>query len=180
MAKHVRMSITVPTGLKARMDALEDPPNWSGVASKAFEAELAAIIAQRGAKVMADVVARLRASKQQASDSRYKEGYTAGQEWAKNSADAEELERLEAVRDRSGYDWDRLFDSGSRVSDAYGIGERFAFWIVPEGEGSRQSARDFWEAQAGDDFKTLMFDDSFVHGFAEGALDVWAEVKDQL
>lgn len=38
MAKHERMTITLPAALKSRMLAYEPPINWSAVACRAFEA----------------------------------------------------------------------------------------------------------------------------------------------
>jgi hypothetical protein len=38
----------------------------------------------------------------------------------------------------------------------------------------------FWEDAVGPDHETLCSDDDFVHGFAEGTLDVWDSVKDEL
>lgn len=40
MARFVRMTITVPAALRARMRAEADPPNWSAVASAAFKDRL--------------------------------------------------------------------------------------------------------------------------------------------
>lgn len=40
MPRFVRMTITVPAGLRARMRDEADPPNWSAVASDAFNERL--------------------------------------------------------------------------------------------------------------------------------------------
>jgi hypothetical protein len=43
MAKHARTTITVPADLKARMEAVGEPVNWSAIACQAFEQGLAKI-----------------------------------------------------------------------------------------------------------------------------------------
>src|SRR5260370_8114024 len=82
MAKSYRTTITIPSDLKARMDAIGEEVNWSAVASRAFEARLAEIISKRGAKKMEDVVTRLRASKNKAQDEAKTRGIEAGEERA--------------------------------------------------------------------------------------------------
>jgi hypothetical protein len=39
---------------------------------------------------------------------------------------------------------------------------------------------DFWTDAIGEDFESQSGDAEFVHGFADGALEVWAEVADKL
>ena len=48
-----------------------------------------------GTQDMAAVVERLRVSKEKSSHGNYQDGFEAGQEWAKDVAEAEHLERLE-------------------------------------------------------------------------------------
>ena len=54
-----------------------------------------------------DVVARLRASKQNQSERDHREGFEAGRTWARQAAEARELENLQTVKD--GQDWDQRF-----------------------------------------------------------------------
>src|SRR5262245_7183403 len=42
-----RTTITIPLGLKARMDAVSENVNWAGIAGVAFEAKLAEIAARK-------------------------------------------------------------------------------------------------------------------------------------
>jgi hypothetical protein len=175
MPKHVRTTITVPPDLKARMDAVDETVNWSAIACQAFEQKLADLIRQKGPTDMNEVIERLRASKQKFESEQFTQGHEAGQEWAKDAAEAEELIQLGKLRDRCGWrDWDGFFATGDR--DAYGASERFVFAIWPERDGERAAATDFWEQLGVEDVPS----DEFVRGFAEGALSVWDQVKDQL
>ena len=78
MSKHARTTITVPADLKARMEAIEEPVNWSALACQAFEHKLAEMIKQGGPKNMTDVVARLRASKDRLESEQYQAGQEPG------------------------------------------------------------------------------------------------------
>lgn len=180
MGKSRRTSISVPPELKARMDAVAEPVNWSAVACRAFEDELARITTLRGAKDVKDAIERLRASKRKSEDERYQEGFEAGQRWAIAEAEAEELEHIETLRQRvDSYNWDDWFENGER--DSYGSGDRLAFVVKPEFNGNRQWGREFWECYSHrDDWEAMMDTPAFVRGFAEGALEVWGEVKDQI
>jgi hypothetical protein len=48
MRRTVRTSISIPPALRTRMKAVEQPVNWSSVATRAFEAKLAEIEARKG------------------------------------------------------------------------------------------------------------------------------------
>jgi hypothetical protein len=184
MAKHARTTITVPPDLKARMEAVEEPVNWSAIACQAFEQRLADITRRRGAKDMRQVVQRLKASRDRVGSDRYREGSEAGKAWAMSHAEADELARLSDLyetHERDGSGWDGFFTGGG----AYSPAERLAFVILgEEREGDRSTAAEFWERyadvspsrrrQEGD-----LFDD-FVRGFVDGALGIWDEVKDEL
>jgi hypothetical protein len=176
MAKYSRTTITVPPDLKARMDAVEEPINWSAVAAAAFEQKLAEIVRRRGAKDMREAIARLRASKARFVEQEFKQGREAGRAWAMNRAEAAELERLAAFVERCGLDWDGLFDRAG--TDAYSAGERIVFAILPEDDGDRGASHCFWEMNAGD--PDLAMRPEFVRGFAEGAVELWDEIRDQL
>jgi hypothetical protein len=177
MAKHARTTITVPADLKARMDEVDESVNWSAIAAQAFEQKLAEITKRRGAKDMKDVINRLRASKKQFVNDQYQAGYDAGQEWAKDSADAGELILLRQWKNSAGNDWNACFATGE--NDAYGACEKFVFTIWPEHDGDRQMAKEFWENNASEG-QSDHPEDTYVLGFAEGALAIWEEVEDQI
>jgi hypothetical protein len=174
MAKHARTTITIPPDLKARMEAVEEPLNWSAIACTAFEQKLAEITKRRGAKDMKEVIDRLRTSKQKHESDQYNSGHEAGQEWAKSEAEAGELIRLEKWRADGSDVWLSAFVTTGR--DAWSSAEHFVFQIWPEDDGDRQAASNFWEQQGYEYYP----DDDFVHGFAEGALSIWDHVKDKL
>jgi hypothetical protein len=158
------------------MDAAEEEVNWSAVAAQAFEAKLAEIASRKETKTLNDVIQRLRASKQRASDDHYREGEEAGRRWAENEAEADELARLERAQGRADA-WELLFEEAAGQS--YSAGELLYFVLHPENHKDRSEASDFWECALGDD-TTRTEDGSYVRGFAEGALALWREVKDKL
>jgi hypothetical protein len=178
--KYARTTISVPPELKEQMEAVEISVNWSALACRAFEDKLAEIAAHKEKKDMNDIVARLRASKRQSEDEHYKEGFEAGREWAGDTAEAEDLQRLErwASETRQRYPgWDRLFTIGDGTDTPVSYLVVKAAWSEEDIDG--YSYENFWEQALGDN--TLAKDDpSFVKGFVEGALALWDEVKDQL
>jgi len=163
--KNARTTISLPPEVKEQMEAVGKLVNWSAVACRAFEDKLAEIAAQKEKKDMHDIVTRLRASKRQSEDAHYKEGFKIGREWAGDTAEAEELQRLESfAEDRVQYrDW----DANLVVSAAW-----------PD-EDDRYAVENFWEQALGDN-TSAKDDPSFVKGFVEGALGLWHEVKKQL
>lgn len=179
MATTTRMNITVPEELKARMDRVKVPVNWSATACQAFETKLAEIATQRRIESMSSVIERLRESDKEGHDETYRAGMTAGKNWAKREAKAGELRRLERSRAKvRDYEWDMLFDENS--NNAYAPCEWVVFDIRPNTDGNREAADEFWENVLGVGYQAFISDEQFIKGFAEGALDVWADVKDQL
>jgi hypothetical protein len=173
----VRTTISVPRDLKRRMEKVKEPVNWSAVACRAFEDKLGEIATKKEKKTMEDVIERLRASKRQSDSDDHQWGRECGESWVKDSADARDLERLEALFERSlPGDWQSFFDSRFE-STAHTTAERFYFEIVPGANGDSASAADFWETIAGEDSD---LNDEFVRGVAEGALDIWRKIKNQL
>lgn len=169
-----RTTISVPDDLKERMEAVEEPVNWSEVAQRAFEVKLGQVAEQRKEKAMDDVVQRLKASLIEEEDEMKKAGQKAGREWVKHTASAKELERLmqhwEQFREYV-YDGDSEFVANQIASVALG---------VPDSERcSRQQIGEFWEAVGlrGD---PSLGDSDFLYSFVDGALDVWGQVADKL
>ncbi len=182
----IRTTISVPQDLKKQMEAISEPVNWSGVACDAFRVKLAEISRKKENHEMSDVIERLRASKRESQGAEYQHGSSCGQDWARNWAEAVELERLERLHDersdgRRSCNWNDFFDS-TVGTFRYSTAERLYFDIHPEVEEDWEQAREFWEVAVGHDgeAKALLESDDFLRGFAEGALDVWLAVKDQL
>jgi hypothetical protein len=177
MGNVIRTTVCVPAELKARMQAVEEPVNWSEVAVAAFEAKLAEIVKKRGAKDKMEAIMRLKASKRKFMDRQYQEGYEAGQGWALNHGEADELMRLADLQATcQGAEWDLTFDPP--CEEAFSTAERIAFKILGEDSHPyRAEAREFWDMAIGKEIEQISND--FVKGFVEGALAVWSEVEDQ-
>jgi hypothetical protein len=178
MARNVvRTTISVASDLKARMDAIGEPVNWSAVASRAFEQEVARIIQKRGAKTMDDVVTRLRASKRKTGGKQYEKGREAGESWARDNAGADQLARLEEFREAceaDRYTFEDYFETETNAPLDH-AGWIAAAILAPEDDQDTREA----EAFADELFGERRTDD-FVRGFVDAAVDVWASVKDRL
>lgn len=171
-----RTTISVPRDLKRRMDESGEDINWSALACKAFQEKLAEIAARKESKNPDDVIERLRASKERSDSGAYREGFAAGQAWASNTAEAIELERVDKLHQRlSEADWKWWFASDD--NNTYSPAELFVFIVRPENEQDRAYAESFWR-ELGRDY--LQIEDEWMRGFAEGALEVWKEVKSKL
>jgi len=155
--------------------------NWSAIACQAFEVKLAEITAQKGARTMQDVIERLRVSKRQAGTEDYKAGYQEGEDWAKSSAEARELGRLEEMRQRLAtepiYGWDFFFDS-TQGDRSYTTAQSLLFEIHPEDDKDVSASEEFWECAVAEESYHQLSSDQFLQGFAEGALNLWLEVKE--
>jgi hypothetical protein len=158
--------------------------NWSAIASEAFAAEVARINTRKEKAKMDDVIARLRASQREGVSLLFERGREAGEEWAKQEAEAIELRRLEQARYetksevKSGFDnWLVGIHPDSRLSAR----SRFVQIIRPTEHAldCESTVEDFWD-EALDDLACDSGDSEFVHGFADGALDIWEEVANKL
>lgn len=127
-------------------------------------------------------VNRLRASKHQCEEADYQRGLGLGKTWAERSAEAAALQRLEQLHDeldaQPQYGWNSCFEQ--HEGTAYGPGELLYFALHSEDDEDRQAARAFWEVVAGDSLQKAAFPGSLLKGFAEGALEVWMAVKEEL
>jgi hypothetical protein len=170
-----RQTVSITTDLKRRMDKVADQVNWSAIAATAFEIKLGEIAASKQEKDMKDVIQRLRASKVESDDADFLEGKSAGESWARDDASAKELGRLETARQRAGHDWGRLFHEHG--GSAYSHGEWLASVIAGDSNLDRAGRGEVLERMIGDDEDDKHADGAFMRGFAEGALDVWAQVK---
>ncbi len=125
---------------------------------------------------------RLRASKQECEAADYQCGCELGKRWAKKAAKASELQLLEQLRDeleaQPQYGWDDYFESQENA--VYGTDEELFFALHPEDDKDRQGAKEFWESAVGNLLQQAAFSGSLLKGFAEGALEVWLSVQDEL
>jgi hypothetical protein len=108
----------------------------------------------------------------------YNQGRDAGLQWANESAECEQLDRLTALRDDHPHDWDSLFHEDDNA--AWSCCEWLFFQIEPGCDGCRQEAIHFWEMVLYDDDKQLAWEPEFVRGFVEAAIERWEELKPEL
>jgi hypothetical protein len=174
-----RTSVSLPIDLRKRMDKVGESVNWSLVAVRAFEQELGRIASQKKEKNMSDVISRLRASKNKSNGERFEAGKELGVKWARETAEAEELELLSEHHDamqRENYD---IF-APSAFNDAYGMWESLFFHIHRDDDGDRQACEEFWDVAVGEENRPHLSNGEFLRGFVDGALEVWDEVKNQI
>lgn len=170
-----KMTIYISDSLRREMDKSDKvrETNWSALASGAFLNRLAEIAAEKAARKeqdMSDVINRLKASKAKSQNRERTAGIAAGREWAKNHAEAEELQRLEDQRDHNN-DW--YFGEGT---SSYTDADYFVMIVrnlEPENFHDSDSS-DFWENHAEEGQSA---NSDFVHGFALGAMEVWSDAK---
>jgi hypothetical protein len=151
-----RVTVYVPDDLKARMDEAGKDVNWSALAQRAFiEAALTQAV-RKDQSNMDKVVERLRASKERVQEADFEAGKTAGAQWAKQSAEYDELERL----------WKYAEDN--QPEDEATLRRL----IDPD---ENRDWRDFWELLGRENPS-----ENYVIGFAEGAVEVFDEVAYKL
>jgi hypothetical protein len=173
-----RTNVSLPRELKARMDAVRSPVNWSAVAVQAFEAKLLELQSSKEVKGMNDVIDRLKAAAELEANEDYQDGFKAGQAWAKQVARPKELKRIaEFVDSNEGPEWWDVDYPGWLAP--FGAVDYFVFAAWPSRQGDRDAPREFWEQALGEDVHRLE-DADFFRGFGEGVVEVWDQVSDKL
>jgi hypothetical protein len=177
----VRTNISVPRELKARMDKVKAPPNWSAIAADAFWRKLLELESQKEVSNLDDVIARLKAANELESNQSYQDGVAAGKTWTEQKAAPRELRALanlseEAERDsRAGDFFLTTYESSQGIAQGLyeGLHPRYKdiHWVDVEG---------FWEYVLGDGGRDLIEDVDFARGFCTGALEVWKKVEDKI
>jgi hypothetical protein len=172
------MSIYVPINIKAKMDKVKEPVNWSALACRAFEDKLAEIASRKENKTMSDVVQRLRATLRKQKSVDYQVGYGVGRAWAERVADVAELFRLDKLRRECPNEYARDWSKGWQSLFDDNVDMRLKIAETIKGQKlDIAEMRDFWD-QTLDDYDTVSGD--HVHGFADGALALWDSVKDEV
>jgi hypothetical protein len=170
--------ISLPVALNRRMSEIENV-NWSAVAVRAFQKELGRLAQDKKEKNMEDVIERLRASKLDRENQFFKDGFKAGQNWAKNAAQVAELERLSDERDFPELygDWEERWTGGGNFSS----GQLLADLLLGEDDPMvAQMDTKLMEILGVHNWEDLGRNGHFMRGFAEGALDIWNAVKDHI
>lgn len=196
-----RTTITVPFELKERMKKARAHVNWSAVACEAFEQKLEELGPIEEITSVKDALKRMQNLKESSpSRERSPTGREAGTYWALNFARPGQLKRIEDFRNAmTNSEWEELMTSREASRE-------LAKCIVPrdwtgprpgrgrEGRGRAGAGpgrhrrprmkgdhgpgpeRDVWRSilDRRPDHR------EFFLGFAEGALDVWKQIKDQL
>src|SRR5262249_3480669 len=149
----VRANISVPKGLKARMDAEAASVNWSAVAAAAFEAKLQELASRKEAKTLDDVVARLKAAAELEASADYQDGLEAGRRWARQVARPKELRRVAEYLKRCAaetgpkVEWWDVDHSGWPAP--FGATDYFVFQAQPSRGADRDAAHVFWREALG-------------------------------
>jgi hypothetical protein len=184
----VRTNISLPRELKARMDAVEAPVNWSSVAAQAFEQKLLELESKKEVGSMDEVIARLKAADELDRKAEYQDGRKAGDRWAREDARPRQLRALSSLR-LHGTVTAILEEFGRAPAleefkrwDANGISVSLYKFINPAQEADAASVRAFWASALGDEAvrANRIENQDFVLGFCDGALDVWVKVRGKL
>jgi len=193
--KAARFNITIPPGLKARIEAAP-PENWSAVAARAFEQRLLELESKKEVEGRRDLIARLKAADELDHNEDYEAGRAAGERWAQQEARPRQLRNIPQLRnlrrsmDESSASLPPGF-AGVAQDAALGVGPGVG-WHVYFGMLGRRAvtnwaevkaifaeAEAFWRGVLGDDNHRIE-SAFFGQGFVDGALAVWDAVKDQL
>ena len=173
--KAVKMNITVPEDLRDEMNQASNV-NWSAVACEAFRKKLTALELESN---MSDLIGRLRAEKSQCRDEAYDDGHRWGSEWANEMASYPELKRLtkkcEELRYYTPENWEDIFTENAENPDPAML---LCEWIGGEDCNNWRSARSFWEDVGLEDPEEM--ENAWFKGFAEGAIEVFMKVRDEL
>lgn len=175
----VRMNISLPKGLKRRMDRVRDNVNWSAIAATAFEREVRRLESTDKVKekLMMEVAQRLRSSLQDDEVVAAGYGFEAGLQWAMHHASHPQLARIEEIAESSMHDGEWI-----GVPNApWSRGDLVAMSILgiqPDSDSVRDELQDFYEGGY-DDIAEMLHasDEAQVKGFVEGALDVFYEAQ---
>ena len=194
-----RTTITVPRDLKRRMRAFHGSVNWSAVACRAFSEKVDELSLSEKAQSMDDVVSRLKRLKAELSEGEaYKHGHAAGRDWAMNQALPDQLERIESFRNSTAdNEWLATFRTRKGARDLAlsilgkpldggdeehprrrpGRKRRRRLDASERHEHRGRPAVQFWRSlvEPGD-----VTDTDYFRGFAEGAIEVWRDVRDRL
>jgi len=142
-----------------------------------------ALVSQKQPTSIDEAIARLKAADELDGKDDYQAGWKAGEEWARSKAKPKWLRSLQRA-----IDWhDVRHGSGVRgllksftIADDLGIGCGLLGWISPKEERDMQQVDEFWSFALGRGKWARIEEFYFALGFCEGALDVWAKVKDCL
>lgn len=154
-----RVTLYVPENLKARMDNVSEPVNWSAVAQEAFKEAVAVNLIQREPTNMEQVIERLRASKARADRTALQSGREHGKLWACETAEYDELKRIA--------DWTRM----EGVVIPFNI-SALKEVIDPSRRKDKYAWHEFWQKHSDGDVN-----DAFAEGFIKSAAKIFQEIE---
>ena len=178
-----RMNISLPDELRRRMREHDNDTNWSAIAVDAFrkKVEMLEFVSKEDFS-MNDAVTRLRAARREAHAGHYELGFRSGRDWAMKKAEWEELIRLKESFPQE-FDWNQFFQH----PDAVGYEGLFVRWVIDESASRGSGIQEFWLdtlARSGPGYVEISEEsfptESYVQGFAEGALEVLEEAEEQM
>lgn len=164
----VRMSISVPDRLKAKMKAVAERTNWSAIAVEAFENELKRIAQREKDRDVMELVERLDPSYVAGESTAYQAGFALGEGWARDDADRGDLKRLDK----------HVAAMGGNIYRDYEEPEALALQVIGHENAQAGDAHEWWDAVLGDNSESIS-EPEFIRGFVEGALAVWEIVSAQ-
>jgi hypothetical protein len=144
--------------------------NWSAIAARAFQGEVARLNTEKDDVRLEDVVARLRATADGSRSELFERGRLQGKIWAQRQATVTQLRRLHAkyrevksTTSANYENWLSAIDSQRSPFDVYFeiVGLEKRTYRNPEAEALKSSSE-------------------YVHGLAAGALHVWKQVAPRL
>jgi hypothetical protein len=178
-----KYSLYLPDDLLSAMREFKGTPvdpNWSAVAQEAFRLEVQRLKNRKeGASKMQAAIERLRASKQRHANQDYTHGHSAGIKWATERAEYPELVRAAEYVSENTFDdeadsrFHHMVAGGfyAAIMDLRMEGREHIRMSSAEGADVQQ----FWLEQGLENPTT-----AFVHGFADGAKEVFDEVEAKL
>jgi len=165
-----KINLSIDDELRTQMESLDRKPNWSGIAAAAFRQHIAATNMKKTEIDMSDVIERMKAAQELDAAQNSEIGRQEGRVWAAECASPRKLKRLEADRDPV-HDW--YIGVGE---SAYAGGDLIARVL----NGTETPEQGAFKDMISPEYSDLEDVPEFVQGFAEGCMEIWEEVRDQL
>ena len=127
---------------------------------------------------MSNAIRRLSESKVQVEKLEHDNGVEAGRCWVDQSADYSEVRNLSDWWDSTS-EYDRELQLTTLETDAFGASHLLACVIRGNDKCDRRDSDEFWDSAIGESNQQRN-SDQFVRGFAEGAYEVWNQLKERI
>lgn len=182
----VRMTISVPAELRHQMDALaaKADVNWSQLACNAYEAAVAKQAGKKDELSLDDLITRVRVSKQQTTDEKYRQGLELGAKWAESFGYEDFLRLEDFVTSLTDVVWKDLANTkGSQKISAR------LLRTLDGGGALSEDAKSNWMADVPrvsevgvprGRSQDLHNNIPFLRGYCDGAMKIWLQIKDKI